>query len=143
MTDDATKGGAVQKHAGGRPSDYRPEYCDRVVEAMRAGFSLTAFAGIIGVARSTINVWMEAHPEFSEAVSRAKAARLLHWEEAAIRVAKDGGGPGSATLIVFGLKNMAPEEYADTAKVEHSGPGGAPLVTRIELVDADSEDGEG
>lgn len=95
---------------------------------MRAGFSLTAFAGHISVARSTINVWMEAHPQFSEAVSRGKASRLLHWEEAAINVAKAGGGPGSATIIVFGLKNMAPDEYSDTAKLEHTGKGGAPIT---------------
>lgn len=139
MAEDAPKGGTVQKHPGGRPSDYKPEYCQQVIDAMRAGFSLTAFAGIIGVARSTINAWMEAHQEFSEAVSCAKAGRLLHWEEAAIRVAKEGGGPGSATLIVFGLKNMAPEEYSDTAKVEHSGPGGSPLVTRVELVSPDDD----
>jgi hypothetical protein len=105
---------------------------------MRAGFSLTAFAGHIGVARSTINVWMEAHSEFSEAVSRGKASRLLHWEEAAISVAKAGGGPGSATIIVFGLKNMAPDEYSDTAKLEHTGKGGAPIAV-AEAMDGQSK----
>jgi hypothetical protein len=123
----------------GRPTDYRPEYCEQVVEFMRAGFSLTAFAGHVDVARSTINVWMEAHPEFSEAVSRAKAARLLHWEEAAIRVAAKGGGPGTATIIVFGLKNMAPEEYSDMTKHELTGKDGKELpassVTIFQLPD--------
>jgi len=116
MTQDDT-----QPRPVGRPTDYRPDYCDQVVEAMRAGFSLTAFAGMIGVSRSTLNNWMDAYPEFLEAASRAKAARLLHWEETAIRVAKEGGGPGSATLIVFSLKNMAPEEYADKQEIQHSG----------------------
>jgi hypothetical protein len=71
---DAKTSGNVQKHPGGRTSDYRQQYCHQLQEFMRAGFSLTAFAGHIGVAPSTINVWMGAHPEFSEAVSRAKAA---------------------------------------------------------------------
>jgi hypothetical protein len=44
---------------------------------MGQGFSLTAFAGSISVARSTINEWMAANPEFSEAarVGQAKRAR--------------------------------------------------------------------
>lgn len=112
----------------GRPSSYKPEYCAQVVEAMRAGFSLTAFAGMIGVARSTINEWMEGFPEFSEAVSRAKAARLLHWEEAAIGIAKTGAGPGAATVVIFGLKNMAPDEYSDRQEIRHSGSISRPAI---------------
>ena len=42
----------------GRPTKYDPIYCDMVEEEMAKGFSLTAFAGIIGVARSIINEWM-------------------------------------------------------------------------------------
>lgn len=96
---------------------------------MGRGLSLGAVAGIIGVARSTINEWMEQHAEFSEAVSRAKAKRLLHWEETALNVAKAGGGPGAATMIVFGLKNMGGDEWSDTTKTEVSGPGGKPIQT--------------
>lgn len=88
---------------------------------MGKGFSLTAFAGQIGVARSSINEWIDNFPEFSEAVSRAKAKRLLHWEQAAHRVAEKGGGPGTATIIVFGLKNMGGDEWRDKQEVEHSG----------------------
>lgn len=111
----------------GRPTKYDPVYADQVVDAMREGLSLTAFAGLIGVARSTINEWMTAHPEFSEAVSRGKACRLLHWERAALNVAARGGGPGTATVIVFGLKNMGGDEWSDTVRQEHSGPGGGAL----------------
>lgn len=113
----------------GRPSSYDPKFCDEIEQFMRAGFSMTAFAGHIGVARATLNNWMAEHPEFLEAVSRGKSARLLHWEEAAIRVAKRGGGPGTATIIMFGLKNMAPEEYSDTQKHEHTGKDGGPIKT--------------
>ena len=127
MSDEPTS--APEKHAGGRPSKYDPAFCDLVVETMRTGLSLTAFAGEIGVARSTINEWMDAHPEFSEAVSRAKASRLLHWERAALNVAVRGGGPGTATVIVFGLKNMGGDEWSDTTKTEVSGPGGRPIQT--------------
>ena len=58
----------------GRPSLYDPKFCDMVVEDMGQGYSLTAFAGLIGVNRSTITEWMNAHPDFSAAVTRGKAA---------------------------------------------------------------------
>ena len=32
------------KHPGGRPSEYRPEYCQAVIDFMAQGFWLTAFA---------------------------------------------------------------------------------------------------
>ena len=114
----------------GRPSKYEPRFCDEVEDFMRQGFSLGAFAGEIGVARSTINEWIESHPDFSEAVSRAKGRRLLHWERAALNVAQKGGGPGTATIIVFGLKNMdADGDWRDKQEHEHTGANGGPIRT--------------
>lgn len=118
----------MTKHPGGRPSKYDPAYCDDVQAFMDQGYSLTAFAGYIGVARSTINVWMEQNPEFSEAVSRAKAKRAMWWETCLRTIAKEGGGPGSATAAVFGIKNAAPEDFKDKQEHEHAGPGGGPIV---------------
>lgn len=118
----------------GRPTKYDQVFCDRVEEEMGKGFSLTAFAGILGVARSTINEWMSANPEFSEAVNRGKAKRLVHWETAAMKVAERGGGPGTATVIVFGLKNMGGDEWADRNETRVTGKGGGPVqVQHIDL----------
>lgn len=104
---------------------------------MRQGYSLTGFAGMIGVSRSTITAWMDAYPEFSAACTQGKAARTSHWETAALRVADRGGGPGTAQTIIFMLKNNAPDEYADTSKHELTGKDGAPLgPTVIEIVAA-------
>lgn len=114
----------------GRPTKYEPRYCDEAEAFMAQGYSLGAFAGSIGVARSTINEWIDNQPDFSEAVSRAKAKRLMHWETAGLAVAKDGGGPGTATIIVFGLKNMGDADWSDRQQHELSGPGGAPIETK-------------
>src|ERR1700733_6740145 len=51
---------AERKRARGRPTSYKPEYCEAVIEAMMQGFSLTAFAGILAVSRDIINDWMDA-----------------------------------------------------------------------------------
>lgn len=102
---------------------------------MGEGLSIGAFAGHIGVARSTINEWIEQYPEFSEAVSRAKAKRLLHWEREALRVARTGGGPGTATIIVFGLKNMGGDEWTDKVVTEHTGKDGGAIKAEALIPD--------
>lgn len=96
-----------------RPSKYDPSYCDLVIELMQKGLSLTGFAGKIGVSRSTVSLWAKEYPDFSEATNVGKAVRAATWEEHASRVAQSGGGPGTAQIIIFALKNMAPDEYAE------------------------------
>ena len=105
----------------GRPTDFRPIYCDLVIEALSEGKSLTAFAAEIGVARSTINYWMEHHPEFSEAANKAKAKCAAWWESKARSVASSGGAQGQTVAIIFGLKNMGRDDWKDRHDVEHSG----------------------
>jgi hypothetical protein len=102
-----------------RPSKYKPAYCDLVIEHMTEGASITSFAAEIGVARSSINEWMEHHEEFSEAVKIAKAKCAAWWEKKGRTLAVDGGG--NATLVIFGLKNMAGEDWRDKHEIDHSG----------------------
>src|SRR3954465_1630351 len=107
--------------AVGRPTKYDRRYCHDIVAFCRHGYSITAFAGHIGVARSTIQEWAGAHEEFSAAVKAPKAAAALWWEERGRTVAERGGGHGSATMVIFNLKNMAPDDYADKRQHEVSG----------------------
>lgn len=116
----------------GRPSLYRGAYCEEVVNFCAQGYSLTGFAGEIGVARQTITEWCEVHPEFSVAVQRAKAKRARWWEDNARNVAQNGGPGGQATMVIFGLKNHAPEDYSETTKHELMGKDGAPIAMSIE-----------
>ncbi len=69
------------KGPGGRPSLYKPEYCDRVIELGREGMSVVEMAAEIGVARSTLEeAWPAAHEEFSEAFARARELSQAWWE---------------------------------------------------------------
>lgn len=102
---------------GGRPSKYEERYCEEVMAFMGQGFSLTAFAGEIGVARSTINEWMGAHPEFSEAVKIGQAKRTGRLE----RTLLAGETGPKVTAHIFALKNADPEGWKDKQEVEHSG----------------------
>lgn len=112
--------------AGGRPTLYDPAYCEVVVETMREGKSLMSVAAQIGVGRSTLTLWMKEHPEFLLAVEEGKALCARKWEEIALNNAMTG--MGNATLTVFGLKNMARDEWKDKQEVEHTGEGGGPVA---------------
>lgn len=103
--------------SAGRPTKYKPAYCNEAIETMGTGLSLTAFAGVIGVARSTINEWMGEHPEFSEAVKVGQAKRVQYLE----RTMLDGDAGPRVTARIFALKNADPEEWRDKREVEHSG----------------------
>jgi hypothetical protein len=101
----------------GRPSDYRPEYCDMIVEKARElGLSVTAFAGLIGVSRESVYAWMKAHSEFSDACSRAKSARVLWWE---LKLGRSRKG-AEVTASIFALKNADPVEWRDVRHTEHT-----------------------
>lgn len=104
-----------------RPSKYDPAYCDAVIAHCAEGASLTSFAAEIEVARSTINEWMEHQPEFSEAVKIAKAKCAAWWEKNARVAAIGGNKDANATLCIFGLKNMAAEDWREKQEVQHSG----------------------
>jgi len=72
---------------------------------MAKGFSLTAFAGHIGVSRETIYAWTETHKEFSDALTKARAARTFYWEKR-LEVA----GP-DARAVIFALRNSCADEW--------------------------------
>lgn len=116
----------------GRPTAYKEAYCDQVVPFCAQGYSLTAFAGEIGVCRDTITEWADVHPEFSLSVKHAKAACARWWEDRLRGVALDGGPGGQATAAIFGVKNHAPHDFADKTQHEHTGPDGGPMAMTIE-----------
>lgn len=113
----------------GRPSEYRPEYCEAVIEYMGQGYSLTAFAGSIRVARDTVYEWVKAHREFSDAVSRARGARVAALETKLLRSRK--GAETSASI--FALKNADPVEWRDVKHTEHKHSVAVETLTDAQL----------
>lgn len=107
--------------SGGRPTIYEQRFCDGVIAHMSQGASIASFAAEIEVARSTINNWMDQHPEFLEAVSIGKAKCAAWWEAAGRKIVMDGGTAPQATMISLGLKNMAADDWREKREIEHSG----------------------
>jgi hypothetical protein len=59
---------ATPKHPVGRPSTYRPEICQQLIEAMAGGHSAEAGAAKIGISARSLCEWQQRHPEFMQAV---------------------------------------------------------------------------
>jgi hypothetical protein len=77
----------ARKSNAGRPTAYKPEYCQSVIEHMKNGMSIASFAATVGVSRETIWKWGKAYPEFRNACEVAKEASQMWWEKLAIAVA--------------------------------------------------------
>lgn len=61
-----------EKHAGGRPTLYKPEYVDDVYKLCLLGLTDEKIATFFEVDVSTINNWKKEHPEFFESLKKGK-----------------------------------------------------------------------
>lgn len=127
----------------GRPSKYKPEYCDLVVEHMEKGLSFEAFAAVIKVNRDTIYEWEKVHPEFAEAKKNASDANLLFWEKLGIdhilNISESFGEGFSkskslnASVWIFNMKNRF--KWRDSTDVNQT------TTAKIEVkIDSDDKD---
>tara|TARA_R100001086_G_scaffold180400_5_gene100191 strand:- start:14542 stop:14919 length:378 start_codon:yes stop_codon:yes gene_type:complete len=105
----------------GRPTKYKPEFCDKVIEMGREGASKAEMALELDIAMSTFDVWQNDREDFSEAVKRATALSQGWWEKNG-RLATFGGVDGfNATSYIFQMKNRFSDDWRDKRETEHSG----------------------
>jgi uncharacterized protein YjcR len=110
---------------GGRPTLYDPDYCEDARTFLADGFSVAALAGKLKVAVSTVNLWIDKHPEFSDAVKEGQAGAVYWWEQRNRELAQ--GGSGNATTVIFGLKNRAPDQWKDKLALTGGDESDAPI----------------
>lgn len=106
-------------------------------------------AEVFEVSESTLNLWKQKHPKFSEAIKKGK--RIANAEVAASLFKRATGAftlpavkifqhegqsyeheyterfPPDTTAAIFFLKNRDPEHWRDRQQHEVSGPGGGPV----------------
>lgn len=90
MSDDQATTPQKKKHAGGRPTKYRKEYCADLVEHMRTGASAESLGIFLVekykdaarmVGRQAIYDWFERYPEFADAKDRGEILSERYWLE--------------------------------------------------------------
>lgn len=138
--------------AAGRPTLYKPEYCDEIVayfdveptrEVQKTVFkkdgsidvvetqepvplpTLAGFACKIKVCKDTLNEWSKVHPEFSAAIKKCK----VHQERILLANGLDGGY--NTAVAIFALKNLA--DWKD--KVQQEVTGDIQTTLNIKFID--------
>lgn len=111
---------ATVANKGGRPTVYRPEFCQTVLDDAMLGHTLGATAALIGVARSTLSDWASVHPEFAEAVARAKSIRQRMYEGHLIDMARRGGDSTRMSAVKLGLLNVGGEDWKERLTADHN-----------------------
>lgn len=130
----------------GRPTKYKKEFCQAVVDHLSKGYSFETFAPAIGVSvKSTYN-WLK-HEEFLQAKKEGEAHGRLFWERLGIG-GVTGKIPGfNVTCWIFNMKNR----FAWRDKVETSGeitvkpyiikrPSGEEVELGVQKVNASEEE---
>jgi hypothetical protein len=124
--------------AGGRPSDYRPEYCNRVIELGRLGMSVVEMAAEIGVSRNTLETsWPAAHPAFLEAFELARESSQAWWESQGrvnLIMPKDSG-QFQGSVWSRSMAARFPRDWRENKGVELTGKDGADLNLSVVFVD--------
>lgn len=109
----------------GRPTSYKPEYCELLEEHFREGRSYSTFASVVNVHRDTLYQWEKDHPEFSDTKKRCIAHSEYWWEAAGMKGMFMGGkdNPFNATVWCMNMKNRfgwrsePKEENSESGKV--------------------------
>lgn len=121
----------AKKNPPGHPPQYKPEYCQMLIDHMSEGLSFESFAAKIDKCKQTIYVWTKKHSDFAEAKEIAFAKCQLFWESQGIdglysttEMDEDGKPVKSksinATVWIFNMKNRfkwrdkQPDEAPDT-----------------------------
>lgn len=120
-----------KKHGAGRPSKYRPEYCELLLKYMVPTVSYTdegkpiygpypmlqGFAHSIGVLHETLNEWAKRYPEFTVAMKKAKAMQEQELFTGAL------SNRYNCAVAIFGLKNNHGWKDKQEHEVSASGEG--------------------
>lgn len=124
--------------AAGRPSEYRPEYCERVIELGRLGMSVVEMASEIGVSRTTLETsWTAAHPEFLRALGLARECSQAWWESMGrsnLIMNKDAG-TFQASVWSRSMAARFPKDWRENKGVELTGKDGADLNLTVTFVE--------
>jgi len=86
----------------GRPTKYKPEYCEKLFDHMALGLSFETFAVEIGVNVDTLYEWCKVHKDFSEAKKMAFSACQVYWEKMGRSAMRDRSF--NSTMWIYNMK---------------------------------------
>ena len=117
----------------GRPTTYRPEHCETVIALGKEGKSRAEIASALDCSRQTLANWEAEHPEFLDALKRAKDEELAWWE-AKGRTGIDQGSGFNAGLWGKCVSGRFPTEpYRERVQLTGANDGPVQIVDLSKL----------
>lgn len=126
----------------GRPTKFKPEYCEKVAKLCRQGATDREIADFLKINEATLYRWKLEHPKFCEVLKTAKAEaddrvieslyrRAVGYSHDDVHISNFQGEITVTPIVkhyapdtvaaIFWLKNRRPQEWRDKREIEHSG----------------------
>ena len=115
----------------GRPTLYRVEYNDQVIEMGKQGYSIAMMASALDVDKASIYDWKDRYPDFSTSLSKAMAHAQAWWERAGID-GMQSNKQFNALVWKVSMQARFREDYTERKVQEVSGPNGGPVQSVVE-----------
>lgn len=103
----------------GRPTKYDPAFCGVVIKVGEEGGSVPEMAEACDVVQTTLESWADEHPEFLEALTRAKQ-KSRTWFEKAGREGMYLGKQFNAQVWTRKMMSRYPGEYCERKQLDHT-----------------------
>jgi hypothetical protein len=111
--------------AGGRPTKYRPEYCDLAETILAGDNPWCEVARVLQVCENTLDRWKKKYPEFCSAYERGRAAGCAVFMRKVNAAAWDADkhhvNNGLITLMAVNKYKMVTAKSEGKKKVDMSG----------------------
>lgn len=110
---------------GGRPTKYRKEFCEKLIDHMAKGLSFETFGTEIGVCKFTIYEWAKEenkhkYPGFSNAKKIAQGECEKYWETMGNLIARGDMKNGNSGVWIYNMKCRFPKVWRPKKEVEVS-----------------------
>ena len=124
------------KRKAGQPTKYRKEFCQIIMDIGTDGGWMCEMAEACDVHRNTFDNWAEDHPEFLEALTRAKQ-KAQAWFEITGRTGMTADRFNSS-LWQKQMSARHPIEYTENRNHQMTGAGGKDLAPQIIVIQGKS-----
>ena len=122
------------KRPVGRPSKYKPEFCEMIVNLAKTGAGWAEWALACEADRASLFRWAEEHEDFRTALSCAKLEEQAWWEKegrAGMRAEKF-----NALVWKVSMQARFRDDYTERQATEVSGPNGGAIKVESKTVDS-------
>lgn len=114
----------------GRETDYKPEFCQMLIEHMSEGLSFKSFGGIVSVCKDTLYEWVKVHKQFSDSKDIGHLKSMLFYEKVGKKGMMNEIPFFNDRIFRLNMINRFREDWTDGTKNENNNNVKKEIVVR-------------